>query len=725
MRNAGASIDPPTDPFEAIPLPSRPVPPGARGPKPPPGAQPQGGSRLPPGVSPDIFGSSGFGSPSAPAGRSTGLPPAAQPPQPWQMPAAPEPVVPQRSLRDEPGLMPGGDGGSSKLEPLRYEEPPPRRRRGRMFALVVLAVVLLAGVAYAIPAVVMSGKMLPGTQVQNIDIGGLTATEAADKLREQLGDKAARTMTLLAAGKKYDIDPDKSGLEFDVVATINQAPSDFPAPMEVWRALTGTLKLDPQISVDSDLLESTVTSLAKKIDVKVREGKVAFEGVKPVVVTPQDGRILEQEAAAATIRKAFLGPEAEIRLPVSVIKPKVTADVVKKAAAVAGKALPGPVTLTYAGKQAQLPVETLAAHLSFEPDDSGGMSPSFDAKNAIATVEKRLVDPSLAPLEPTFQIVGGKPKLVPGHKGKGIDDKKLADDVAEMVAENGSRTIPVTLATVQPRISEAEARGFGIKEKVSEFTTPYDCCLPRVTNIQTIAKLLDGYLVKPGETFSLNGVIGQRDTARGFVPAPMIQNGRLVDSVGGGISQFVTTMYNAVYFGGFEEVQHMAHEFYISRYPAGRESTVSWPEPDFRWKNDSKYGVLVKTSFTNSGVTVAFWSTKRYDIESISSERYNITPFKRETDSGPDCIPMVGQNGFTIDVWRVFKQNGKEIKRVKETTVYRPEVDLKCVPAAAARTPDPPAPPANPDDATNADLPGAVDAADATNATDAANDVDQ
>ncbi|MFC7648227.1 peptidoglycan binding domain-containing protein [Streptosporangium lutulentum] len=266
-----------------------------------------------------------------------------------------------------------------------------------MFALVVLAVVLLAGVAYAIPAVVMSGKMLPGTQVQNIDIGGLTATEAADKLREQLGDKAARTMTLLAAGKKYDIDPDKSGLEFDVVATINQAPSDFPAPMEVWRALTGTLKLDPQISVDSDLLESTVTSLAKKIDVKVREGKVAFEGVKPVVVTPQDGRILEQEAAAATIRKAFLGPEAEIRLPVSVIKPKVTADVVKKAAAVAGKALPGPVTLTYAGKQAQLPVETLAAHLSFEPDDSGGMSPSFDAKNAIATVEKRLVDPSLAP----------------------------------------------------------------------------------------------------------------------------------------------------------------------------------------------------------------------------------------------------------------------------------------------------------------------------------------
>jgi len=125
----------------------------------------------------------------------------------------------------------------------------------------------------------------------------------------------------------------------------------------------------------------------------------------------------------------------------------------------------------------------------------------------------------------------------------------------------------------------------------------------------------------------------------------------------------------------------MAHEFYISRYPAGRESTVSWPAPDFRWKNDSKYGVLVKTSYTDKGVTVAFWSTKRYDIESISSERYDITPFKSATDSGPTCIPMAGQQGFTIDVTRVFKQDGKEVKRETKKTVYKPETDLKCVPS--------------------------------------------
>nr|WP_260407884.1 VanW family protein [Planomonospora venezuelensis] len=486
-------------------------------------------------------------------------------------------------------------------------------------------------------------------------------------------------MSLEALGKEYPLDPAKAGLELDVVATIGQARGGFPAPADVWRALTGTTELAPKVSVDRERLRESVEELAGKIDRKVVEGSVGFEGLKPVAVKPRDGRELEREAAADTIEKAFLNTDGPVGLPVTVIKPKVTAAVVAKTAAAAEEALSGPITLTYDGKQAQIPVETIAAHLSFEPDGSGGMRPVFDARSALASVEKDLVDPAQAPREPTFQIVGNKPRLVPGRRGKGVDDEKLAEDVAELIAGGGDRTIPVTLATVKPRTSLTEMRKLGIKEKISEFTTMYPCCVPRATNIQTIVKLLDGHLVKPGETFSLNGVVGQRDKARGFVEAPMIQGGRLVPSVGGGISQFVTTMYNAVFFGGLQDVQHMAHEFYISRYPAGRESTVSWPQPDFRWKNDSEYGVLVKSSATSTSVTVAFWSTKRYDIESVSSERYNPTQFERKTDSGPGCIPMTGQPGFTIDVTRIFKQDGREVKREKKTTVYKPELDLKCV----------------------------------------------
>ncbi|MBG0832283.1 VanW family protein [Planomonospora sp. ID67723] len=683
MRNAGRSIDPPTDPFAAVPLPARPVRPGAaagaRDPQVPPG---NGGPRLPPGVSPDIFGSPGTPGPgfdrhAGPGSGGPVLPSAAPPPQPWRMAAPPSdhPFAPRPPQGDAP--VPG-DGGPPRAGLPRQEEPPPRRR-GRRLAVAVVILLVLAALAYAVPAVAMSGKILPGSQVRGVDIGGLTATEAADRLRERLAEPAGKAMSLKALGKDYTLDPAQAGLELDVVATVDQAPSDFPSPAEVWRALTGTTELAPRAAVDRELLQAGVEELARKIDRKVVEGSVGFDGLEPVVVKPRDGRELEREAAADTIEKAFLGPGGPVELPVTVIKPKVTAAVVAKAAAAAKEALSGPITLTHEGKRTQLPVETIAAHLSFEPDDSGGMRPVFNARSALASVEGNLVDPAQAPREPTFQIVGNKPKLVPGRRGKGVDDEKLAADVAKLIAEGGDRTIAVTLTTVKPRTSLAEMRKLGIKEKISEFTTMYPCCVPRATNIQTIAKLLDGHLVKPGETFSLNGVVGQRDKARGFVEAPMIQGGRLIPSVGGGISQYVTTMYNAVFFGGLQDVQHMAHEFYISRYPAGRESTVSWPQPDFRWKNDSDYGVLVKSSATGTSVTVAFWSTKRYDIESVSSERYNPTQFERKTDSGPDCIPMTGQPGFTIDVTRIFKQDGKEVKREKKTTVYKPELDLKCV----------------------------------------------
>ncbi|GAA3123551.1 VanW family protein [Planomonospora alba] len=680
MPNAGRPAQPPTDPFAAVPLPSHPVRPGAgaRDPQASQANRPEGGPRLPPGVSPDIFGPSGgpgqghpgLGRPAGQAPGGTVLPPPAPQAQPWRVAAPPPGPQPRPSQ--------GGPGGPGRDDGPDPGEPAPRGRSRRILIGTVLLLVL-AALAYTVPAVALSGKILPGTRVQGVDIGGLTVTEAADRLRTRLAERAGAPMRLSAFGKEHELDPARAGLEFDVVATIDQASSGFPGPAQVWRAFTGTVDLPPKVTADSERLETAVKALAEDIDREVVEGAVRFEGTEPVTVKPRDGRRLERTAAADTIKKAYLGPDEVVELPVTVIKPKVTASAVTKAAATAAEALSGPITLTSGGRKAILPVETIAAHLSFKPDDSGRMRPVFDARRAVATVERNLVDQAQAPREPTFEIVGGKPKLVPGRKGKGVDDDKLADAVAELVAEGGSRTIPVTLTTVRPRTSEAEMRKLGIKEKISEFTTHYPCCQPRVTNIRTIAKLLDGHLVKPGETFSLNGVVGERDRARGFVEAPMIMGGRLVDSVGGGISQFVTTMYNAVFFGGLEDVQHMAHEFYISRYPAGRESTVSWPQPDFRWRNDSPYGVLVKTSSTSTSVTVAFWSTKRYEIESISSERYNVTPFERKTDSGPDCIPMTGQQGFTIDVTRVFKKDGKEVKREKKTTVYKPETDLKCV----------------------------------------------
>ena len=193
-----------------------------------------------------------------------------------------------------------------------------------------------------------------------------------------------------------------------------------------------------------------------------------------------------------------------------------------------------------------------------------------------------------------------------------------------------------------------------------------------------MADIVEGAVVLPGETFSLNGYVGARDRGRGFVEAPMILDGKFVPSVGGGVSQFATTMFNAVFFGGFEDVYHKPHSYWIRRYPPGREATVSSPAPDLKWRNDSKYGVLITTSYTPRSITVTFWSTKRYDIESITGDPYNFRGFRTQYDYSSTCESTAGERGFDINVWRVFKVGGKEIKRERFFTRYLPEPRFIC-----------------------------------------------
>ena len=121
--------------------------------------------------------------------------------------------------------------------------------------------------------------------------------------------------------------------------------------------------------------------------------------------------------------------------------------------------------------------------------------------------------------------------------------------------------------------STADAEGLGITGVIGEFTTFHACCAARVTNIQLIADAVDGALVMPGEQFSLNEWVGQRTVEKGYVCAGALLGNELVDEgticIGGGTSQFTTTLYNAAFFAGLEDISHQPHSVYFSRYPKG------------------------------------------------------------------------------------------------------------------------------------------------------------
>lgn len=215
-------------------------------------------------------------------------------------------------------------------------------------------------------------------------------------------------------------------------------------------------------------------------------------------------------------------------------------------------------------------------------------------------------------------------------------------------------------------------------EVVGAFTTRYTPGLPRVVNIKRAAALLDGRVIAPGATFSMNRALGRRTTARGFVPAPMISGGRLVSSVGGGISQVATTLYNAAFFAGVKLVAHQAHQFYISRYPMGREATVSWGGPELIFRNDWPAAILMKLTATDSAITVRFYSRKLgRRVKTTTGEPYAYVPPKTITVASSalprgttSTVQSAGASGFTVQYTRRVFKGPKLLKNERYTVRY-------------------------------------------------------
>ncbi len=155
----------------------------------------------------------------------------------------------------------------------------------------------------------------------------------------------------------------------------------------------------------------------------------------------------------------------------------------------------------------------------------------------------------------------------------------------------------------------------GIVELTGRFTTYYTPGQDRVSNIHRIAELIQGAVVYPGEVFSVNDYVGERTEEKGFVDAGVIYDGVYSSDVGGGISQFITTLFTATFNAGMEFPEYQAHSIDISRYREGVDATISWPKPDFKFRNPNPYAVLLWPTVTEGSVTVSVYSTAYAEVE--------------------------------------------------------------------------------------------------------------
>jgi vancomycin resistance protein YoaR len=476
--------------------------------------------------------------------------------------------------------------------------------------------------------------------------------------------------------------PADVGLAVDVDATVEAAAGQRPGPLGL---LFGSRTVAPVVTVDTDRLATALRAELSRtgaVGRKMTMPAIRYEGTTPKAVHPRPGRELDPARAAEALRTGWLGGEP-VAVPLVDRHPATTAaDVDRLLAELAVPAVAAPVTITTERGAVTVPPAAIAQSLVLTADRAGRIEPRVDPKRLRAALRAPLARVEVAPREATVTLGGGKPRVLASSGGVTVDLPGLAGELLRVLPRRDGREVAGKLITVRPKTSTEDAAKLGIRERVSTFTTKFTGGLssPRSQNIVRIAQEVDGAVVKPGATFSLNGHTGERGYRQGYKDAPVIVGGKLEPGVGGGASQFTTTLFNATYYAGLQDVEHKPHSYYFSRYPPVIESTIFYPDLDFKFRNNTPYGVLLDTSWTANSITVSVWSTKIYDsVTTTWSARRNVTsPRTIYLTPGPKCIETDGLPGFTQDAWRVFRKDGKELRREKFTWKYDPEPRYIC-----------------------------------------------
>lgn len=254
--------------------------------------------------------------------------------------------------------------------------------------------------------------------------------------------------------------------------------------------------------------------------------------------------------------------------------------------------------------------------------------------------------------------------------------------VVRLAAVADSALHPPLVLSEQCRLSGPARAALGLVHLLGRYSTYFDPQFSsRVHNIRRAAAAIDGILLQPGQVFSFNEVVGPRTRTAGFLPAPELVGGELVNGVGGGICQLSSTLYNAVLLALLEVTGRVHHSRPLGYIPAGRDATVYDDVIDFRFANSTSEPVLITVEIVENRLTVALWGSQPAENLQVhierSPERRLPAPVEFVEDAGlPEGtweLVQRGWDGVEVSAFRsIYTQEGRLVRRERLHRDYYP-----------------------------------------------------
>lgn len=526
--------------------------------------------------------------------------------------------------------------------------------------IVTLSVILAMIIVFVSLAVInkMNENVYRNVYLNQKNLTGMTSAQLTDYLKGEQ-DKLTKTTLKIYQGNEEILEIVPSDIDFEIDAAkiekdifgFGRDSNIIKNNIDIFVALIAKKEYDMSYKYDVNKLSEIVKEIKETIDEKVIDDSYVIDETqyKLIITKGKSGNTIDEEIVKNKIISSLANCMGEYKL-----------NIVK-------------------GTPSNLDVDVVYSNVKREPKDA-------------------YIDKSTTVY-----------KFVPHQVGLDFDKEELKAILEKDENKVEGKVIEYSLKAVEPKVKTSDIKWELYEYQISSYTTYFSTAdSNRVNNLRVALNLLNGKVIMPGEVFSYNSVVGGATAAQGFKPAATFVGGRVVNEVGGGICQTVSTLYNTALLANLEIVQRKAHSLPVGYVPGSRDATVYHPSIDFKFKNTREYPIKIVTSFNSNGsLTVSLYGTKEQNeyVVSISSKNTGTIPYTTQyiedgsMEKGREVVVQNGTNGYTSESYITKKLNGKVVsttllsKDTYKAVAKIVRIGTKVVSAPSVTPPATPTPP--------------------------------
>jgi vancomycin resistance protein YoaR len=558
-------------------------------------------------------------------------------------------------------------------------------------------------------------RIKPGISVLDVPVGGLTVADAQQRI-------APRALAILDQPVQVQLD-DKSwttsarqlgvGLDAAALAQTAYAVGREGSPVQVLQTQLEALRDGYQVPVigqaDGAMLDALVQRIAQQVDRTPRTAELSIHDDASLgFTTSEAGEQLDQPSSRAAIAQALTSGAGQVGLSASPLPPAVLTAQVSAAHDQLQRILaPAPVQITAAEYSRTLSTSDVLPLLQLNdptPGQPATVSVNSDEIQPVLDEISQSVDQP--PTNARFAWDGSHLSVLRESKpGRALDQAAARDALSTQLLA-GVRTIDLPVTSVAPAVrSDDGGASLGIREMIESSTTSFVGSVPeKAYNIQLAARRLNGVVVPPGGTFSFNNEVGPTTLEAGFKWGFGLTTGsnggaHTVPSVAGGICQVATTLFQPVFWGGYQLEERYWHLYWIPNYTSrdvvGLDATVDADSGlDLKWINPTSDYVLIQSSASADHVTFSLYGRK-------PSWKVQVDPPDISNRVAPDTTPDVeaepqlpwgrivpvetARDGFQVVITRhVLASDGSPQRDLVLKSIYQPGHNVTLVGSGGA-----------------------------------------